>query len=85
MKCKCGTETVISHAGGDEFLYCRKCKIEVDNPEDLTSGSALRALEGRYKPILPPLFSGNCYKCHGIGRIFDPNLEQAIPCSCVKQ
>jgi hypothetical protein len=29
MKCKCGTETIESYAGGSTFQYCKSCKIEV--------------------------------------------------------
>jgi len=89
MKCKCGTETVTNHAGGNQFYYCRACKIEVHPAELLKQlySDANIPKELTYKEVsaIPPLFSGSCYQCHGIGRIhkyFSGKL-QTIPCKCV--
>lgn len=43
IKC-CGIEAVTRQANGNEYLFCTKCRKEVEKAD--TSGSALRSLDG---------------------------------------
>jgi len=39
MKCqKCNNEAIINHAGGNQFYYCRICKVEVHKEPEILCG-----------------------------------------------